>query len=46
MKELGMTHKYIEVKDGGHVKVAFDNIPKIFEFFDQHKKKAKEKAKK
>ncbi len=40
MKELGMTHKYIEVKDGGHVKVAFENIPKIFEFFNQHKKQA------
>ena len=46
MKELEMTHEYIEVKDGGHVRVAFDNLPKIFEFFNKHQKKAKEDAQK
>lgn len=39
MKNLGMTHEYIEVAGGGHVDVAFQNIPKIFEFFDKHRKK-------
>ena len=27
MKELKMTHKYIEVKDGGHVRPAFQHFP-------------------
>ena len=34
MKKLGMTHEYIEVEGGGHVDVAFQNLPRIFEFFD------------
>lgn len=33
MKELGMTHEYMEVKGGGHLDVAFENIPRIFDFF-------------
>jgi poly(3-hydroxybutyrate) depolymerase len=40
MKRLGMKHEYIEVKGGGHVDVAFQNLPRIFEFFDKHVKKA------
>jgi poly(3-hydroxybutyrate) depolymerase len=40
MKELKMTHEYIEVAGGGHVDVAFKNLPKIFEFFDKHPKSA------
>lgn len=39
MKELNMEHTYIEVAGGGHVRVAFDNLPKIFEFFNKHRKK-------
>ena len=39
MKQLGMTHEYIEVPGGGHINVALDNIPKIFEFFNKQNKK-------
>ena len=38
MKELGMDYEYIEVKGGGHVLIAFENLPKIFEFFNKHKR--------
>ena len=38
MKELGMDYEYIEVKGGGHVLIAFENLPKIFEFFNKHTK--------
>ncbi len=41
MKKLGMDYEYIEVAGGGHVDVAFQNIPNIFAFFDKHKKKDK-----
>ena len=41
MKAREMTYEYIEVAGGGHVDVAFKNMPKIFEFFDKHKKPAK-----
>ena len=40
MDELKMTHKYIEVKDGGHVAPAFQKLPDIFEFFDKHKRQS------
>lgn len=40
MKELGMEHKYIEDPDGGHVRVAFEKMPDIFDFFNKHRKKA------
>jgi poly(3-hydroxybutyrate) depolymerase len=36
MKELEMTHKYIEYKDGGHISPAFQGLPAIFEFFNTH----------
>ena len=39
MKELGMTHEYIEVKDGNHIKPAITQLPTIFEFFARHVKK-------
>ena len=39
MKELGMTYKYIEVKDGNHVAPAITELPAIFEFFSKHAKK-------
>ncbi len=38
MKKLGMTHEYIEVEGGDHVSIAFTNMPKIFDFFNKHKK--------
>ncbi len=36
-----MDHTYIEDPDGGHVMVAFENLPKIFEFCNLRKKKPK-----
>ena len=39
MKELKMDYRYIEVRGGGHVKIAFDNQPAIFEFFNTRKRK-------
>ncbi|MCS7045067.1 MAG: alpha/beta hydrolase-fold protein [Gemmataceae bacterium] len=39
MKRLNMTFEYVEVAGGGHVDVAFQNIPRIFAFFDRHRKK-------
>ncbi|HYT95202.1 MAG TPA: alpha/beta hydrolase [Gemmataceae bacterium] len=44
MKKLGMTHEYIEVAGGDHVRVAFDNLPRIFEFFDKQHRKEKAKG--
>jgi poly(3-hydroxybutyrate) depolymerase len=44
MKKLDMTYEYIEVKDGDHISIAAANLPKIFEFFDQHKRKEKKDA--
>lgn len=39
MKELGMEHKYIEDPEGGHVKIAFEKMPDLFDFFNKHRKK-------
>lgn len=41
MKELEMEHVYIESATGGHVFVAFENLPKIFDFFNQHTRSQK-----
>lgn len=41
MKKLEMTYDYIEVKDGNHGSVVAETMPKIFDFFDQHKRKPK-----
>jgi poly(3-hydroxybutyrate) depolymerase len=41
MKKLGMDYEYVEVKDGDHVSIAAANLPKIFEFFDTHKRTEK-----
>ncbi|MCK4293462.1 MAG: hypothetical protein KAY65_09720 [Planctomycetes bacterium] len=41
MKELGMEHTYIEVPDGDHIRPAFEKQPQIFEFFNKHRKSAK-----
>jgi poly(3-hydroxybutyrate) depolymerase len=49
MKKFEMDYEYLEIKDGDHGRVAADNLPKIFEFFDKRKrgeKKGKEKEKK
>jgi poly(3-hydroxybutyrate) depolymerase len=35
MKKLGMTYEYLEIAGGGHVDVAFQSIPQIFEFFNR-----------
>jgi poly(3-hydroxybutyrate) depolymerase len=43
MQELKMEHKYIEVKGGGHVRVAFEHFPEIFGFFNAHTKSAKKR---
>jgi len=38
MKQLNMNHRYIEVAEGGHIFVAFRNLPKIFEYLAQQPK--------
>jgi poly(3-hydroxybutyrate) depolymerase len=43
MKELKMTYEYIEVPGGNHIDVAMKNMPKIFEFFNEHSKAEKKK---
>ncbi len=43
MKKLEMTHEYLEIAGGDHVSVAFENMPKIFEFFNTHKRVEKPK---
>ena len=42
MKELGMAHEYIEIKDGNHVTSITRNpemIGRIFAFFNAHPRK-------
>ena len=39
MKKLEMKHKYIEDPKGGHMNVAFEKMPDIFDFFNKHRKK-------
>jgi poly(3-hydroxybutyrate) depolymerase len=43
MKKLEMTYDYIEVEGGDHVNVVGQNVSKIFDFFDKHKRKEKKK---
>ena len=43
MKELEMTHKYVEYKDGGHIGPAFQGLPAIFEFFNTHAERREKK---
>jgi poly(3-hydroxybutyrate) depolymerase len=41
MRELGMTHSYVEIAGGDHTGIIArtpENMEKIFEFFDQHRK--------
>jgi poly(3-hydroxybutyrate) depolymerase len=39
MKKLEMTHDYVEIADGDHGNVVGQGMPKIFAFFDKHKRK-------
>jgi hypothetical protein len=41
MRKLGMNYEYLEVPGGDHVRVAFDKMPQIFEFFNKQKRPAK-----
>jgi predicted peptidase len=42
LKELNLTHEYLEIAGGGHGDVISRGMPKIFEFFEkQHKEGAK-----
>jgi len=43
MKALDMTYEYLEIPGGGHIDVAFQNMPKIFEFFNKHQEPAKDR---
>jgi poly(3-hydroxybutyrate) depolymerase len=44
LKELDLTHEYLEIAGGGHGDVISRGMPKIFEFFEkQQKKEAKPK---
>src|SRR5262249_27342603 len=44
MKELDVTHEYLEIAGGGHGDVITKGMPKIFEFFEkQNKKEGKDK---
>lgn len=40
MKELGITHEYVEIAGGGHGDVISRGMPRIFEFFEKHRPKA------
>jgi hypothetical protein len=41
MKKLEMTYEYLEIEGGDHGSVVAQNFPKIFDFFDKHKRKEK-----
>jgi poly(3-hydroxybutyrate) depolymerase len=38
LKELGVTHEYLEIPGGGHGDVIGKGMPKIFEFFEKQQK--------
>jgi predicted peptidase len=38
LKELDMTYEYLEIAGGDHGSVIGTGMPKIFEFFEKHKK--------
>ena len=40
-----MTHKYIEVKDGNHIRAAITQLPAILELFATHARKIASKKK-
>ena len=35
MKKLEMPYEYVDVPGGDHISVAFENLPKLFAFFDK-----------
>ena len=39
LKELNITHEYLEIADAGHGDVISKGMPKIFEFFEKQQKK-------
>ncbi len=39
LKELNITHEYMEIPGGGHGDVVSKGMPKIFEFFEKQQKK-------
>jgi poly(3-hydroxybutyrate) depolymerase len=39
MKELKLTHEYVEIEGGGHGDVIWRGMPRIFEFFDKQPRK-------
>jgi len=41
MKELGMTHEYVEVAGGDHIRIVAPNLERMFDFFDKHKRTSK-----
>jgi poly(3-hydroxybutyrate) depolymerase len=44
MKKLGMDYEYDEIAGGNHISVAFESLPKIFAFFDRHKRGENDKG--
>jgi poly(3-hydroxybutyrate) depolymerase len=45
MKKLEMNYEYLEIAGGDHGNVVGQGMPKIFEFFNKHTRKPKEKPK-
>lgn len=41
LKDLNITHEYLEIPGGGHGDVISRGMPKIFEFFEKQRKEAK-----
>jgi hypothetical protein len=41
LKELNMTHQYIEIAGGDHMNVMAGGMPDIFKFFGSHSKPAR-----
>jgi poly(3-hydroxybutyrate) depolymerase len=46
LKELDITHEYVEIAGAGHGDVISKGMPKIFEFFEKQQKKGEDKGKK
>src|SRR5262249_55557107 len=46
LKELKITHEYLEIPGGGHGDVISKGMPKIFEFFEKQNKKEDKKEEK
>jgi hypothetical protein len=46
LKELKITHEYLEIEGAGHGDVVTKGMPQIFEFFEKQQKKDKNEDKK